>query len=367
MKNDQIKLSSVGDIMLGDLPACFGFGVGTQMRKHGLSFPFLRVKASLRNSDLVFGNLEAVLSNYKKNKLWLPSLYLRGDPKAAYALKECGFKVVSVANNHMMQHGPNAFRDTINNLKAASIATVGRGDGNNFHSTPFITEVKQIKFGFLGYSLRPEEYSPGEILYCQSDNPKKIFADIHKLKKKVDFVILSLHWGDEFIQKPSYVQINMARALIDQGVDVILGHHPHVIQGVEKYKKGLIVYSLGNFIFDMWMTETKESMMINIYFTKRGIDNFEIIPLIINALHQPEILGGIEEKAFRLKFDKLCKDLKKHDYLKNKYKKELLACFIKYRKSVRWHYKKNITRYNLFYLFQLLSLIIFRRAFKKHI
>ena len=366
-KTDKVKLSAVGDIMLGDLPACFGFGVGSVMKKHGLHFPFSKVTDNLPDTDILFGNLESILSNKGRNKLWLPTLYMRGDPRAVQTLTNIGFKVLSVSNNHMMQHGPEAFMDTINVLEREGICPIGLKNGINFSSKPFVIEIKGLKLGFLGYSLRPEEYISEEVLYCLGNTPEKISDDVHELKKEVDFVILSLHWGDEFIPKPSYEQITIGRALIDKGADIILGHHPHVLQGIEEYKGGLIAYSLGNFVFDMWLPETRKSMILNVYLDKEGIDGFRIIPLMTNNLYQPEVLDGGEERSFNKEFDRLCEYIEKCDYSEKGYDMELLACLKEYRKSVKQHYIKNILRYNLFHLSQLFFLIIFRRVFKKHI
>jgi len=363
---NKVKLSAVGDIMLGDLPACFGFGVGSKIKQYGPHFPFSMIMDTLTDNDILLGNLESVLSNRQMNKWWLPTLYMRGDPRAVNTLINCGFKVLSVSNNHMMQHGAEAFRDTVNILKSNGICPIGLKSGSQFNSKPYITEIKGIRLGFLGYSLRPEEYRPTEVLYCHA-NENTIIEDIHRIREDVDFVIISLHWGDEYVQRPSPNQIAMARRLINEGADIILGHHPHVLQGIENYEGGLIAYSLGNFIFDMWMSETRKSIVLEILISEKGIDDFRIIPLMISERYQPYILNGKEKCYFHSHFDNLCRYLRDSNCSDKDYHKDLLECFNRYRKSVIQHYKKNIFRYSFFYLLQLLIILFIRRFLKKHI
>jgi len=350
--------------MLGDSPGCVGFGVGSVVKKYGFRFPFSKTSSILQSCDILFGNLEAVLSDYKKN-WWLPTRYMRGDPGAVNALKTCGYNVLSVANNHMMQHGTDSFYDTISNLKKAEISVAGIAGKNGFHSIPAIIETKGVTLGFLGYSLRPEEYRPDLVRYATGELVN-IIEDIHELKKIADIVILSLHWGDEYMQKPSPNQINMARLLINEGAGIILGHHPHVLQGIEKYSKGIIAYSLGNFIFNMRGLNTEKSIILEIYLSKEGVSDFKVIPLRINDLYQPEVLHGIEEKEFMREFKKLCEYLDEN-YGEKEYNEELKECFTGFRKKVLQHYRDNIFRFSFFDLSQIVFLIIIRRILKKHI
>ena len=206
-------------------------------------FIFKKIVDVLSQGDIVFGNLEVVLSDYKKKNSY-ESLMLRGSPYFVDQLKNLNFKLLNIANNHIQQHGNSPFYNTIDILKQSKIKIIGVN-----YLQPQIIESKGIKLGFFGYSLRPEENN-SKVLYSQG-NKKKIISDINKIKKKVDYIIISLHWGDEYINLPSISQINFAHDIIDAGADIILGHHPHVLQPVEKYKSGIIAYSLGNFVSDM--------------------------------------------------------------------------------------------------------------------
>lgn len=362
---NRVKISAVGDIMLGDFPACYGFGVKSKIIKSKKS-PFVHVMEVIRNTDLLFGNLESVLSIANINRLWLPTLYMRGAPLSVKYLKECNFKLLSIANNHIMQHGNEAFWETIKILEKNQIKPIGILADDSYHSRPFTTIVNKIKIGFLAYSQRPEEYKPGEELYCIADD-KKIYDDLKKLKKMVDVIIVSMHWGDEYIEFPSIEQKEKARKIIDNGASVIIGHHPHVIQGIENYKSGLIAYSLGNFVFDMWLPETKKSIIIEIILTKDGVMDYHIIPVKINDQHRPELLSENEKNEFNKKFEKMSEEISQRNILTDVYQEELSKRFLSYRKSILKHYLKNIKNYNIFYFAQLIFLVFIRRFFNKHI
>lgn len=214
---------------------------------------------------------------------------LRGNPYFVNQLLNSNFKLVNIANNHIQQHGDPPFYNTIEILKQNKIKIIGFDD-----LQPQIIESKGIKLGFFGYSLRPEENTL-KVLYSQG-NKKKVISDINRIKKKVDYIIISLHWGDEYINLPSISQINFAHDIIDAGADIILGHHPHVLQPVEKYKGGIIAYSLGNFVSDMCSEITKKSMILKIIFNQNQTKKVELIPVCINKNYQPEISTNNETK-----------------------------------------------------------------------
>jgi len=115
---------------------------------------------------------------------------------------------------------------------------------------PGIIEKNDVRLGFLGYCKKGEYTATDSTSGAALFDEEIIKEDIRSIKNKVDFVVLSLHWGIELSEYPSPEQVEMAHRLVDAGAEVIIGHHPHVLQGIERYKRGLIFYSLGNFIFD---------------------------------------------------------------------------------------------------------------------
>lgn len=257
---NSLRLFAVGDICLQ-----------TQNGKH----PFENVIDLLKNKDILFGNLEVVLSDEgrKVEKAYV----MESPPKNVKYLLDSQFDVLNLANNHILDLDVKGFKNTINILNKNNLKFIGVNIGTSV-SSYLILEKNGLKIGFLGYTSGhfkvPRDVSINKI------NEVKIIKDIRDIKNKCDHVVVSLHWGIENVFYPSPGQINLAHKLIDNGATLILGHHPHVIQGIEKYKDGLISYSLGNFQFGS--KTFQESIILNVIFNENGIENYTIIPTVID-------------------------------------------------------------------------------------
>ena len=353
-ENSIVTLSAVGDLMLGDHPVVIGHGTGTSIQKYGLDFPFAKVRDYLFSRDIVFANLEFVLSGTNLIPDNLESMEMRSFPGAVACLTSAGIAVVNVANNHMLQHGEEAFRETLSVLRENNIGVAGlRATEGDFHSQPCVIERKGVKVGFLGYSYRGEKYFQKEPLYAVAEE-SRIISDVRAIQKSVNIVAVSLHWGDEFINRPSLEQIRLGRKLIDCGVDIVIGHHPHVLQGIERYKTGVIAYSLGNFVADMWQPRMRESMIFDCALSESGVHDVGFVPARINPKHQPEILSGTKGKKLSDRINLWSEQLRAEDFLnneekENKYLKEVrlntgiyrLQCYIYFLTHI-WKYKRSI-------------------------
>ena len=285
-----VTLHAVGDIALGDHPLCTGFGTHSRMRRETAAFPFAHVKQILAGADIRFGNLECTLSERGLKPNDYHSVQMRGHVGYVGALVDAGFEVLNHANNHSMQHGKEPFNETLQMLKQANIAVCGVAQGNA--SAPAIMTIKGLRIGFLGYSLRPRQYFIETPLYAEGST-ESIGNDVRALRQGSDIVVVSLHWGDEFIDRPSPDDVQLAHDVIDAGADLIIGHHPHVLRGVERYGRGWIVYSLGNFVCDMlWEEETRETAICECRLTKAGVEEVRLIPVRINEDSQPVPLQG---------------------------------------------------------------------------
>lgn len=291
-----IKIYAVGDIMLGEQSLCYNFGVKSVIKNKGIDYLFKDVKDIFKNGDIVFGNLEAPISNYTDKNHYGTANFFLVDPNIIEVLKNANFNVLSIANNHITDHGDEAFWSTVNLLKKNNITPAGII--NNIE----ILEIKGLRIAILAYSYIDDFVL--SYLYNKVDSEKKIMEDIKNLRNICDKVIVSIHWGCEYIPFPSLEQIKIGRKLIDCGADVILGHHSHVIQGYELYKEKPIIYGLGNFIFDdVYIKSTRKGIIVKIDIdTNRPIkveaipiicDTKEYYPRVADKNNKDEILGDI--------------------------------------------------------------------------
>ena len=267
-----VKVVLVGDVMLDR-------GVEYMIEKKGngdFKFPFLEIADYLRKADILFGNLEGPISD-KGEKVG--SIYsFRAEPKVIEGLTYAGFDILSLANNHAFDYGWEALEDTLNRLEEADIGYAGTGH-------PVIKEVKGTKIGFLAYTNLGLPF--WGISWADWNNLEEIKKEIQEVKQKVDILIVSLHAGEEYSKEPNQFQVNFSKAAIEAGADVVVGHHPHVIQPNEKYKEGYIFYSLGNFIFDQGFSEeTMKGQIVEILIEEGEIKEVYPREIKINEFFQ---------------------------------------------------------------------------------
>lgn len=287
----ELSIHAVGDISLGDYNMALGFGVRSTIERKGCTYIFEEIGTFLGNADIVFGNLEGVLSDKGLDNNKYDSIVMRGAPEAVLGLRQAGFTILNVANNHMMQHGIEAFNDTCDLLRSNGIHPLGIKGSSEYSSCPVILPIKNKKIGFLGYALEHDRYSNN--LGYAFGKRESILQDVCMLRQDVDLLVVSCHWGLELINRPSLHTISLARCMVDNGVDIILGHHPHVIQGIERYSDKLIVYSLGDFVFDLANPECNQSIILGINYDGKKI-NCTAYPIRINNRFQPYLLTGEE-------------------------------------------------------------------------
>lgn len=283
----QITVSFVGDILLDR-------GVRKAIEEKGYDYPYEIVKNIFKKDDITFGNLECPILTKGKAVYKRPELIFKADPQNASALKKAGFDILNIANNHTMDYGSEGLLSTIDILKENNIKTVGGSRNYNTARKPVYIRKKGNTIGFLGYSVFPPE---GYIV--SSNRPDvarvdydKISSEIKMAKEKCDFLVVSFHWGNEYDFFPSERQKELAHKVVESGADLVIGHHPHVLQGVEKYKDKYIFYSLGNFVFDRQIQKgTNETIITKVDIQDNKIKNIKLIPIkIIDC--QPRIAKG---------------------------------------------------------------------------
>lgn len=310
-EKDKLVIAAVGDIgLIGD--------VRKNIIRYGNEFPFTDVKDSLNSANLVFGNLEMPFSEKIPDYSEKKSSEFWADPQTVQVLKDGGFSILSFANNHTLEQGEQGVETTINLLEEIGIKCVGAGK-DLASSRRLVVEVQNdIKIGFLAYA-KSDEYATNSNYGPAPLNEKFMIEDIQKARSEVDVLIVSLHFGMIYMDYPSDEGRALCRRIIDSGANIILGHHPHVLQGIEEYNNGLIAYSLGEFIFDpkggLWYSELgrqtrKESIILLVEIDSDGYHNYSFIPVWANEKCQPVLAKGKVEDDIRRRFNKITNDLK---------------------------------------------------------
>ncbi len=237
------------------------------IRRRGYRYPYLRTARILRQADVSFLNLESPVTTWSHQfPLYKKYLY-RVHPHATEAWQWLGLDLVSLANNHMVDYRQRGLTDTVRHLDRASIAHVGAGKNETAARRPVIFKVGSTRIGFLAYlesrifwNLYLRTYAVGDRVGCARFERSDVARDIKRLRPLVDVLIVSVHWGDNYVGISS-AQKSAGRWLTSLGVDVVAGHHSHDVQGVEVRGRRVILYSLGNYA---WGTPGRRHMRIGL-------------------------------------------------------------------------------------------------------
>jgi poly-gamma-glutamate synthesis protein (capsule biosynthesis protein) len=300
-----IQIFASGDTMLGSWAEMV-------IADSGYTYPFQKLQELIADADIFFTNLEAPFGTTGES--FEKEYTFRVKPDLVKVLLAGKINLVSLGNNHIMDFGVSALQETMQVLDEHQIYYAGAGLNLSEARKPVIFEVKGKKFGFLSYSLTfPEEFwasdsTPGTCFPYDTF----VFKDVAALDKEADFVIVSCHWSQELLEYPKKYQIDLAHRMIDKGADMILGHHPHVLQGIEWYKGKLIAYSLGNFIFGSYSENAKESILLKITLEPADSIVTQILPIRVynkEVEFQPTPLNGEEKQDFFYNLAKLSMEL----------------------------------------------------------
>ncbi len=290
VKENGFTLIAVGDVMLSRM-------VGQKMVEYNdYHYPFLKVQDFLQSSDITFGNLESPI--IAGQPVVTGSFVFRADPEVAESLDWAGFDVMTLANNHSLNKGSAGLQSTFDYLKKYFIDYVGAAKNyDELANQLVVKEVNGYKVGFLGYSYGAEydeaDSDPGIALMKES----QLVGDIQRARPQVDFLIVTMHDGVEYNHVSGVHQQKFAHLAIDQGADLVIGHHPHVVQEVEKYKDKYIFYSLGNFVFDqMWSIDTRQGLAVKLRINYQGVQEVEYYPVIIGDYAQPRPANEVESE-----------------------------------------------------------------------
>lgn len=292
VQESYLKLLAVGDIgFIGQ--------VSMNINVYGPKHPFQYVESILSQGDIIFGNLEKPFSKNPNPIFNYLSKNSFANAKGVDSLVNGHFNIVSLANNHILDFGIEGLAYTIDLLDEKGIKYVGAGFNLSEARRPVIIKKNGISVGFLAYARESDSTAskekPGA---APIDFEKIISKDIVALRKDAEVIVVSLHFGQMYADYPSQEDREMAKRIIECGADIILGHHPHVIQGFERHQKGIIFYSLGEFIFDSgagnvrvgWAeNKRRETIILSADLSQDGIFDFKAIPIIINDICQPTV------------------------------------------------------------------------------
>jgi len=292
-----ITATAVGDIMLARR-------VGRAMAAAGDFAAALRPTARrLATADLTVGNLENTLDRSGAPRQGNDSF--GGDPRVTRGLRLAGFDALSLANNHLGDYGPRALARTVRLLRDAGFATFGAGANSAAARKAAIVERAGVRFGFLAFN------AIGETPTARRDRPGAVSvrmqprtgplnkadlaamaADVRALRERADVVVVYPHWGQQYTTEEVPDQRRVGRALVDAGADVVIGSHPHWVQGAEIYRSKLIAYSLGNFVFDMdFSRPTQEGVVLELVFWGDQVKSAEFVPVRIGSDFAPRFLA----------------------------------------------------------------------------
>lgn len=292
----QVVVTAVGDCTLGtDINFGYESTLPAVLDSQGgdPAYVFRNVYPVTSTDNLTIANLEGTFTT--SGSRYPKTFAFKGPPEYAKILTAGSVEAVNVANNHIYDYHDPGFQDTVKTLDNYGVAWFGEG-------TARVVSANGVNIGLLGYAFQVDS--------------AQLAADIAALKQSAKLVIVSFHWGEELSYWPEYEQKRLAHLAIDNGADLVLGHHPHVLQGLEIYNKRLIAYSLGNFAFGGNMNpRDKRTMLLQAKFSidNQGLTALEasVIPARISSVtwindYQPTLLTGPDREHFLAWYQELC-------------------------------------------------------------
>lgn len=283
---------AAGDVYLGSY-------IRPRVRERGAEHPFARLRDVIEGHDVAFANLEAPISSRGTRINGTKRPLFRISREEAQPLVHSGLDVVSVANNHTMDYLSDSMCDTLDALDSMGIAHAGGGRTRQEAAEPAVLEVGGVRVVVLAYNrvLMPGMAATG---FGAGMNPYKlerIVGDIERYKVDGSVVLVSVHWGEQYVETPTSRQVKGAHRMIEAGADAVLGHHPHCPQSVEVHRGRPIFYSLGNFVFGLNPPRGRHNIGAVLRFSGDELAAAEILPvhgMFFACDYQPYVLVGEE-------------------------------------------------------------------------
>jgi poly-gamma-glutamate synthesis protein (capsule biosynthesis protein) len=279
------------------------------------------VREHLKSADLVVGNLETPLTDWieqtpNKDKAAVEAgkdVILRvSSPEAAQALADAGIKVVGLANNHVMDFTERGLLDTLERLRKAGVSYAGAGANLAEAEDALILKIKGKRIGILSFSDVVPRYSWAEANHpgiATAKEADRVVRAVRRTRPKVDILIMVFHWGTQFLQEPIPRQVFLAQEAQRAGADLVLGAHPHVLQGVGCVGRAPVVYSAGNFVFPTMSAPTRRTAIFEFEFSSDQPVSVRLVPAVIDEHGAPQLVGGEARMDILDEMTKLSKPL----------------------------------------------------------
>lgn len=301
LQSEAATVAFAGDTTQSDV-----FGEATSWRS--MSYPFEDVSGIFSEADIAFVNLETSVSDRGESEK-KEGFGFRTEPKYLEVYTEAGIDIVSCANNHVRDYGIDALGDTFSNLSRHGIDYIGAGNNNTEAEKLVIYEKNGLKLGFTALNMinmDPTWYAKEDragINCVDFLNSEYYLGLISEYDKQCDVLFVSVHWGIEYSNEITEEQQEFAHMLSDNGADIILGHHPHVLQPIERYNNSMIFYSLGNFLFYKMDDYAGMTAIFEIEVDKNGFKSGKLSPVVIS--YCKSVLLDTEEENEKIHYDEI--------------------------------------------------------------
>jgi len=321
-RKDPAVITAVGDVALNfaTMKEILDYRISKYGKKDAMIYPFSKVSKEIKG--IGFCNLESPITNYDiksfndKDEVF----YFSSPGGSEDILKYAGFDVASLANNHVKDAGEEGMFDTYKRLEKINIAPVGVGKDIASALKPVFTWHRGTRVAIFAFNnVVPKSVWAGpDRAGTAGGSDELLCAAVKKVRGEVDAVVVSIHWGQEVtsdypVNQPEKEQVELGHKLIDAGASCIIGHQSHGLGPVERYKNGIIFYSLGDFVFaGRHSAAHRTSMLVRVSLSEAGLESYTLIPVNINPLevkYSPEILGrksgaSVIDRVLTVKDDK---------------------------------------------------------------
>lgn len=290
-----LVVSAVGDIMLDGTAR-------TVMTEQGYDYPFAKMLPYFSGAQIVFGNVEGPLTDRGTPEQEKTYVFRSPPAMVSAALRTAGFNVVSLANNHTLDYGTDGLTQTIETLNSAGILHTGAGADLMAARRPALLQANDQRVAILAYSMTlPESFFAGANKAGTAfGHEEHVRADVMAAREQADIVLVSFHWGQEGKTALRDYQTRLGHAAIDAGAAAVIGHHPHILQGIEQYRGGVILYSLGNFTFGSYSMNSARAAVAQLHFRNARLQTVRLFPINVNNFEvqfQPQPLTGAAADA----------------------------------------------------------------------